>query len=62
MSITEYDENGIEHWVKDDLHVYENLGSEPDEDYEPEDEEWEEERSPEPWEEQVRLWGMYPNE
>lgn len=27
-----------------------------------EDEELENEPSPEPWEEQVRLWGMYPNE
>ena len=27
-----------------------------------EDDELENEPSPEPWEEQVRLWGMYPNE
>ncbi len=27
-----------------------------------EDEELENEPSPEPWEEQVRIWGMYPNE
>lgn len=35
------------------------------EDYEgalDEEEELENEPSPEPWEEQVRLWGMYPNE
>jgi len=34
------------------------------EDYEGalDDEEYEEERGPEPWEEQVRLWGMYPSE